>query len=47
VRDNGCGIKSTDMPYVAQLHYTSKIATFADLYKNIQSYGFRGEALGK
>ena len=45
VRDNGCGIKSSHMPYIAQLHYTSKISSFADL-NFLQTYGFRGEALG-
>ena len=45
VRDNGCGIKSEDAPFMAQPHYTSKISSDDDL-KSLHTYGFRGEALG-
>lgn len=45
VRDNGCGIKPEDAPFMAQPHYTSKISSDTDL-KSLQTYGFRGEALG-
>ena len=45
VRDNGCGIKPADAPFVAQPHYTSKISSDNDL-KSLHTYGFRGEALG-
>ncbi|CAH3164518.1 unnamed protein product [Porites evermanni] len=45
VRDNGCGIKPEDAPFVGQPHYTSKISNDDDL-KFLQTYGFRGEALG-
>jgi len=45
VRDNGCGIKPEDAPFMAQPHYTSKISNDTDL-KSLQTYGFRGEALG-
>ena len=45
VRDNGCGIKPEDAPFVAQPHYTSKISSDNDL-KSLHTYGFRGEALG-
>ncbi|XP_072541561.1 PMS1 protein homolog 1 [Salminus brasiliensis] len=44
VRDNGCGIKSTDAPVMAVKHYTSKISCHEDL-EQLQTYGFRGEAL--
>ena len=45
MRDNGCGIKTMDAPYMAQPHYTSKIANTQDL-ESLTTYGFRGEALG-
>lgn len=45
VRDNGCGIKPEDAPFVGEPHYTSKISNDDDL-KSLQTYGFRGEALG-
>lgn len=45
VRDNGCGIKLEDAPFIAQPHYTSKISSDTDL-KVLHTYGFRGEALG-
>ncbi|XP_067021611.1 PMS1 protein homolog 1-like isoform X3 [Acropora muricata] len=45
VRDNGSGIKLEDAPFIAQPHYTSKISSDNDL-KVLQTYGFRGEALG-
>ena len=44
VRDNGCGIKPEDTPFMAQPHYTSKISNGDDL-KSLHTYGFRGEAL--
>ena len=46
VRDNGTGIKSVDTKYMAQPHYTSKIRKTEDL-QMLETYGFRGEALGK
>jgi DNA mismatch repair protein MLH1 len=42
--DNGCGIAATDLPAVCERHTTSKIAVAEDL-KEIQTFGFRGEAL--
>lgn len=44
VRDDGCGISCSDIPYVCLPSYTSKISGFSDL-ENLCSYGFRGEAL--
>lgn len=44
VRDNGCGIASTDAKVMAQRHYTSKIKNFENLGE-LTTYGFRGEAL--
>lgn len=44
VRDNGSGIKATDVPVMAVQHYTSKISCHEDL-EHLESYGFRGEAL--
>ncbi|NXI41380.1 PMS1 protein, partial [Galbula dea] len=45
VRDNGSGIKVTDVPVMAVKHYTSKISSSEDL-ERLTTYGFRGEALG-
>ncbi|KAG7330809.1 hypothetical protein KOW79_004778 [Hemibagrus wyckioides] len=45
VRDNGSGIKAADAPVMAVKHYTSKISCHEDL-ERLQTYGFRGEALG-
>ncbi|XP_073702181.1 PMS1 protein homolog 1 [Garra rufa] len=44
VRDNGSGIKVTDVPVMAVKHYTSKISCHEDL-ERLETYGFRGEAL--
>ncbi|XP_016301158.1 PMS1 protein homolog 1 isoform X2 [Sinocyclocheilus anshuiensis] len=44
VRDNGSGIKATDVPVMAVKHYTSKISCHEDL-ERLETYGFRGEAL--
>ncbi|XP_056145707.1 PMS1 protein homolog 1 [Lampris incognitus] len=45
VRDNGHGIKGADTPVMAVRHYTSKICSHDDL-EHLETYGFRGEALG-
>ncbi|XP_034430924.1 PMS1 protein homolog 1 isoform X1 [Hippoglossus hippoglossus] len=45
VRDNGQGIKTADTPVMAVRHYTSKICSHDDL-ERLETYGFRGEALG-
>ncbi|XP_028992841.1 PMS1 protein homolog 1 isoform X2 [Betta splendens] len=45
VRDNGHGIKATDTPVMAMKHFTSKICNHDDL-ERLETYGFRGEALG-
>ncbi|XP_037136457.1 PMS1 protein homolog 1 isoform X1 [Syngnathus acus] len=45
VRDNGSGIKAADAPVMAVRHFTSKIHSHEDL-ERLQTYGFRGEALG-
>uniref|UniRef100_A0A4W6BPY6 PMS1 homolog 1, mismatch repair system component n=1 Tax=Lates calcarifer TaxID=8187 RepID=A0A4W6BPY6_LATCA len=45
VRDNGHGIKAADTPVMAVRHFTSKICSHDDL-QHLETYGFRGEALG-
>lgn len=45
VRDNGQGIKAADTPVMAVRHFTSKISSHDDL-EQLETYGFRGEALG-
>ncbi len=44
VQDNGTGIELSDMDLLFERYATSKINGEQDLY-NLQSYGFRGEAL--
>ena len=44
VVDNGCGMSATDIKMCFERHATSKIKSADDLF-NIQSMGFRGEAM--
>ncbi len=44
VKDNGCGIHKDDMLNAITRFSTSKISSADDLF-NLESYGFRGEAL--
>jgi len=44
IQDNGCGIRNSDLPVLAERFTTSKLATFSDLSR-LNTYGFRGEAL--
>ncbi|KAI0795447.1 DNA binding protein [Abortiporus biennis] len=44
IQDNGCGIRTSDLPILAERFTTSKISSFSDLSK-LTTYGFRGEAL--
>ena len=44
LKDNGHGMKYSDLPLAFSRHATSKISRFEDLYK-LSSFGFRGEAL--
>ncbi|XP_078321782.1 PMS1 protein homolog 1-like [Crassostrea virginica] len=45
LKDNGTGIPPLDVPFVAKKYHTSKITSFSDL-EGLETYGFRGEALG-
>uniref|UniRef100_A0A1B6CZP1 DNA mismatch repair protein S5 domain-containing protein n=1 Tax=Clastoptera arizonana TaxID=38151 RepID=A0A1B6CZP1_9HEMI len=44
IKDDGCGISRSDTAVMCLPYYTSKITEFNDL-NNLNSYGFRGEAL--
>jgi len=44
VRDNGSGVDKQEVPCMVVPHTTSKLRQFTDL-SNLQTYGFRGEAL--
>ena len=44
VKDNGTGIEPEDIPNAVKRFSTSKISSEDDLF-NLESYGFRGEAL--
>ena len=44
IKDNGCGIKDSELSLALSPHSTSKISSLQDIWA-ISSYGFRGEAL--
>ena len=44
VKDNGCGIRDSELNLALSPHSTSKISSLKDIW-TISSYGFRGEAL--
>ena len=44
IKDNGCGIRDSELNLALSPHSTSKIANLKDIWA-IKSYGFRGEAL--
>ena len=45
IRDNGSGVPASEVSFMCRPHYTSKITGTYDL-AYLNSYGFRGEALG-
>ena len=44
VKDNGSGVSSENVKFMASNHCTSKIESFSDLC-TLETYGFRGEAV--
>ncbi|KEF57765.1 DNA mismatch repair protein PMS2 [Exophiala aquamarina CBS 119918] len=44
VQDNGSGIAPANYEHIALKHYTSKLSSYDEL-SNLQTFGFRGEAL--
>ncbi len=44
IKDNGCGIRNSELELALSPHSTSKISSLKDIWA-IRSYGFRGEAL--
>ncbi|KAK3774176.1 hypothetical protein RRG08_004848 [Elysia crispata] len=46
VCDNGKGVKKSDVPFMTKRHYTSKLSGM-ESFLTLETYGFRGEALGK
>ena len=46
VCDNGKGVSKADVPFMAKRHFTSKLTAMDD-FITLETYGFRGEALGE
>lgn len=45
VDDDGCGIEEEDFVHLAARYHTSKIKNYNSLQDNLETFGFRGEAL--
>lgn len=45
VDDDGCGIEEEDFQHLAARYHTSKIKDYNSLQENLETFGFRGEAL--
>lgn len=45
IEDNGTGIKEEDLKFIGERYHTSKITNYKKFQEELQTFGFRGEAL--